>query len=465
MLIVTIYSFCAALTLYREYNVVVDTNPFAPYLGSALLLYIVLLYLNYSDGQLQEQPKIIAIKRINSISTLMTIFSFLLQYAYDGVLLKYVTWCFTFPLLLKMDGCRHPRPLTMSYVLSELTFVLNILYYMNGWIVWDALQYACSIAFLTYHTLMTRRVKQLDGQRPSYILTIWVVYGAMYTLYRVHIVTLDALYIIYIALDIAVKCIVTLMYQHQFIMHIPNTLGVLKAVRLIIPVLDNALLDNIVNKNEYMEMVKALDVTQTCGNKDIKDSLIKELYPNNAWKHILSPFNKHEIHQNMTILFCDCVNYSTYCMNHSIEEVIEYVHQYYCEMDSIISNHNVHKVETIGDAYLIVHTNVVELMECALHIARQFKEDVRIGIHYGTVASCTLGITKIRHAYVGHAVNMAARLESTGCPGKIHVSKDFVNAYECNSYPKHSEVVFTPLPSIQLKGIGCHNTYFANVPG
>lgn len=451
--VVTVYSFCAGLTLYHcQYSLIVNSNPFSPYLTIALPCYVFLLYLNYSDKNFQKQREIQSAKLINSLSILMTFNAFLLHYAYDGILLKYVTWCFTFPVLLKMDGHTHPSTLKMSYILSESTFAFNLLNYLHGHVVWDVLQYACSVAFFVHYVVMTNRVKLTKS---SYIPSVWVMYAVLHTMYRVNVLTMDVLYIGYIVLDLGVKCLVTLLYQHQFIMQIPNTLGVIKAVRLIMPGLDNALMDHVVNDSEYNEIVNALTVRHT------QDSLIKELYPNDAWKHILSPFNKHVMHHGMTILFCDLVNYSTYCMEHSIDEIIQYVHRYYCEMDSIISKHRVHKVETIGDAYLIVHTDVLDVLECAENIVRHFKDSVRVGIHYGTIASCTLGITKIRHAFVGHAINMAARLESSGCPGKIHVSEDVVHAYECHSKKKSFE--FMPMPAVHLKGMGDHVTYFANI--
>ena len=50
---------------------------------------------------------------------------------------------------------------------------------------------------------------------------------------------------------------------------------------------------------------------------------------------------------------------------------------------------------------------------------------LRIGIHCGPATAGVIGDTRFSYDVWGDAVNMAARMESNGEPGKIHVSEDF----------------------------------------
>ncbi|XP_071536423.1 LOW QUALITY PROTEIN: uncharacterized protein [Panulirus ornatus] len=175
----------------------------------------------------------------------------------------------------------------------------------------------------------------------------------------------------------------------------------------------------------------------------------------------------------VTIYFSDIVGFTSISAYSTPFEVVDLLNDLYTAFDSTINHYNVYKVETIGDAYMVVggvpkriddHASQIATMALdLLHLSGKFRIRhlhniplmLRIGIHTGPCCAGVVGMTMPRYCLFGDTVNTASRMESTGSPWCIHVSeKTWSVLREVGGY--HLE--YRGLT--KLKGKGEMNTYW-----
>ncbi|MBN3293117.1 GUC2C protein, partial [Polypterus senegalus] len=182
-----------------------------------------------------------------------------------------------------------------------------------------------------------------------------------------------------------------------------------------------------------------------------------------------------ELFEEVTIYFSDIVGFTTLCQYSTPIEVVDMLNDVYKNFDHILDNHDVYKVETIGDAYMVVsglprrngNRHAVDISLMALDILSfvgTFKLQhlpglpmwIRIGIHSGPCAAGVVGIKMPRYCLFGDTVNTASRMESTGLPLRIHMSQSTVNILQRTK----CKFEFTKRGPTYLKGKGTEITYW-----
>ena len=174
-------------------------------------------------------------------------------------------------------------------------------------------------------------------------------------------------------------------------------------------------------------------------------------------------------HENVTIGFADIVGFSTISREVSAPELVASLDRFFAAFDIVAERAGVEKIKTIGDNFMFAAGvpladpgHAASACDCALGILETFNRlnaihgtslQIRIGLHSGPVVAGIIGKKKFAYDIWGDAVNIASRMESTGEPGKIHISRHTRDLLG-------PDFVCEPRGSIDCKGIGPVETFF-----
>jgi class 3 adenylate cyclase len=182
------------------------------------------------------------------------------------------------------------------------------------------------------------------------------------------------------------------------------------------------------------------------------------------------------------VLFTDIVNYTELAQKYDDIIIFQLLNHVYISFDKTIKKYShLQKIETIGDAYMVVgdifrntinHNFVInEILSFAIDIIKEVKTIktpdniplcIRVGINIGSVSIGILGNELPRLCVVGNAVNMASRLQSTAEIDTIQISSDVYEQLENIAIDKKYEFVIKE--NVFLKNMGSVTTYNISPP-
>ncbi|MGI9356294.1 MAG: adenylate/guanylate cyclase domain-containing protein [Rhizobiaceae bacterium] len=170
-----------------------------------------------------------------------------------------------------------------------------------------------------------------------------------------------------------------------------------------------------------------------------------------------------------TVLFADIVGFTTMSEELDPGEMVFLLNELFTGFDAVGTALNTEKIKTIGDAYMAVsgvprpsddHAEqilklAIGMLEVAAQISREHKRklNIRIGIATGPITAGVIGKAKFAYDVWSPTVNLAARLESSGAVGEIHVSQETRRALD-------DKYEFKKAPASNLKGIGRVNSWY-----
>nr|XP_022343862.1 uncharacterized protein LOC111136960 isoform X1 [Crassostrea virginica]XP_022343863.1 uncharacterized protein LOC111136960 isoform X1 [Crassostrea virginica]XP_022343864.1 uncharacterized protein LOC111136960 isoform X1 [Crassostrea virginica] len=241
------------------------------------------------------------------------------------------------------------------------------------------------------------------------------------------------------------------------------------------------LIDNLVNMLEKyssnLEAIVAERTRELVAEKARTELLISQMLPKKVAEDL-----KHgktvepEAFECVTIYFSDLVGFTAIARDSTPFQVVTLLNDLYTCFDAILDHYDVYKVETIGDAYMVVSglpirngnlhageiaTMSLELLSSVLtfkirHMPEKFLQ-LRCGMHSGPCVAGVVGLKMPRYCLFGDTVNTASRMESSSVALRAHMSESTATILEeLGGY--HLEC----RGEREVKGKGIMKTYWLN---
>eukprot|EP00118_Oscarella_pearsei_P000309 m.4663 g.4663 ORF g.4663 m.4663 type:complete len:802 (+) comp11098_c0_seq2:83-2488(+) len=177
--------------------------------------------------------------------------------------------------------------------------------------------------------------------------------------------------------------------------------------------------------------------------KERSDSLLRSMLPDPVADSLL---RGEEVapkkFDDVTILMSDLTNFTELTADWKPRQIVDFLNFMYTEFDMLLSLHEVYKVETVGDSYMVVGGCPKENLNHAVEVANQavdmietmtyighpitgelLSKQLRIGMHSGVIQAGIVGIERPRYCLFGDVVNVTARTLTSGKGGSITVTE------------------------------------------
>lgn len=142
---------------------------------------------------------------------------------------------------------------------------------------------------------------------------------------------------------------------------------------------------------------------------------------------------------DVTVLFGDLVNFTVLSSTMSAGKIVDMLNGLFSRFDQAATELGIEKIKTIGDCYMAVcglpkpcSDHAARMARMALRMTdatRDYSREkglnlqMRIGLNSGPVVAGVIGASKFIYDLWGDTVNLASRMESTGVPGQIQVTR------------------------------------------
>jgi adenylate cyclase len=178
--------------------------------------------------------------------------------------------------------------------------------------------------------------------------------------------------------------------------------------------------------------------------------------------------NGHEI---VSVMFADLCGFTALSRKTTPADLVSMLNGIFTAFDHIVERHGVEKIKTIGDCYMLVGgiplhrgDHAAAVAECALEMLDALAAlngetgtelQMRVGIHTGPVVAGVIGKIKFTYDLWGDTVNVASRMESSGQPGRIHLSEQTAEQLQ-------GRFLLEDRGFVECKGLGAVKTFFLN---
>ena len=417
----------------------------------------------------------------------------LFEYEYS----RSIMWAFTTPLMLKLYcDTNHLKLKDICFLYHYIPCVINIIIYplKNNLIIY----YIHTILSFISIFFFIKKLYSLSYKKFTNIfLFIWSVFITLHIIDIMKIINVYKLNTIYLLAYVFLKVTTTfIMYdnkEQQYIIKNNIDLQCINLISYIITKIKNYEINNVKQSTGCISLISyiknKLNIFIPENKKELQIELLKKILPLGLEQKYIENTNENENFNenpctnanksftNICVLFMDIVSYTELANKFDDNIIFKLLNDIYINFDIIIKRYShLQKIETIGDAYMVVgdifrdNNNykivVEEIILLALDFINEIKNiktpdnkplSIRIGINIGSVTVGILGIEIPRLCVVGNNVNIASRLQSTSQENTIQISEDMYEISKDIIYKK--EIKYELKKKVFLKNIGTVNTY------
>lgn len=397
---------------------------------------------------------------------------------YEYEIRRFCMWLFTTPILLHIYA--NINQLTLWDIGSHYHIASNFVYIL-------CLYLRRNVGYPLFVTLiagegyfMYRLLHFQERVYTKFILFIWFLFSVLNVLEYIQCIEPEHLHLCYLFSDTIAKwSIALIVYDHEERNFYLKTYIDLQGVTFLTTL-----------SKSIHQFEKTTRLTSHCSHvidmfhrriqtlvprdkTSLKLELLKKILPLELEENYLSKKNDYKEFPMVCVLFTDIVSYTELAKKYDSSVIFQLLHDVYTRFDDIVQPYtHLQKIETIGDAYMVVgdlyHPYQSTTPQQMMDLAREFLKEIgkvptpdgkplqlRIGIHIGKVVVGILGVDIPRLCVVGNTVNMAARLQSTADPDTIQISK---HLYEVVT-EDNKDILFDTKENVFLKNIGSVTTY------
>jgi class 3 adenylate cyclase len=140
----------------------------------------------------------------------------------------------------------------------------------------------------------------------------------------------------------------------------------------------------------------------------------------------------------MAVLFADVVDFTPFASALPANSVVAVLNDVFSIFDRLVDQHRLEKIKTIGDAYMVIggledsNDHVSDVAAVGLAMIDELERyrtneghrlQIRVGMHVGPAIAGVIGLKKFIYDVWGDTVNTASRMESSGVPGRVQVTR------------------------------------------
>ena len=216
-----------------------------------------------------------------------------------------------------------------------------------------------------------------------------------------------------------------------------------RILNLLLSTYENAMQQNLALRKAQEELTK-LNQQLEVSHKETERLLLNILPKTVAEELIAYGSSTPAKFDDVSVMFSDFVGFTQVAEKLTPQDLLAELEMYFEYFDSVIEQHHLEKLKTIGDCYMVAGglpepttTHAVDCVLAALEIqrfvgARAAEREaagqpfwrMRLGIHTGPAVAGVIGKKKFAYDIWGDTVNLASRMETSGEAGKVNVAND-----------------------------------------